>query len=153
MYINVYSKCHLQGKSADIACRIREKVCEVLPCDMYSSYPLGKEIIHQFDVVTCQLILESCCRTKEMYKTAATNLSRLVKPGGRLVMQSVLGSEHYMVQNHKMPTLPVDITFVESVFKSNGFKNIAFHICEAAYSAAIAVNKGIYIMHALKCLE
>ena len=118
-------------------------MCEVLPCDVHSSYPLGEEKMQQFDVVTCQLVLQGCCRTKEMYKAAALNLSRLVKPGGRLVILSTLEAEYYMVGNHKISVLTVDTTFLESVFEAIGFNNICFHICEGVFCHEIAIKASV----------
>lgn len=134
--------------SEDIERRIREKVCEVLPCDIHSSYPLGE--MQEFDVVTCQLVLEGCSRTKEMYRNAASNLSRLVKQGGHLFLLSVLYSDYYIVQGHQFPVLNVDTNFVKSVFESTGFGEITFHVCEEAINHDSCVTKCLYTMHAVK---
>ena len=139
--------------SEDIAICIREKVCEVLRCDIHSSCPLGKDKMQQFDVVTCQLILEGCSRREEMFRNGAANLSRLIKPGGHLLLLSVLLSDYYVVHGHTFPGLNVDSSFVKSVFESTGFEETTFHVDAEGLNHDSCVTEHPYIMHTVKHVQ
>ena len=63
---------------------LRNKIVEILPCDVKATEMLGP---HQglFDVVHTNLCLEIVCETAVDFTDALSNLKKMVKPGGYLL--------------------------------------------------------------------
>ena len=117
---------YFSTQASDIETRIKKKVKDVLPCDVTEANLLLPENIGQFDVITCQLVLETACRTWDAYSKAFQNVSQLVRPDGRLIMVLVFEATHYYTAGKAFFDLPITRDFIEKLLSDNGFENLSF---------------------------
>ncbi|KAI8493867.1 hypothetical protein Bbelb_282140 [Branchiostoma belcheri] len=80
--------------------------------------------VRKFDVITSMKCLEVACPTRESYSAAVRSITRLLKPGGTLLMISVISESFHTIGGHKFFTLTVDESFIEEVLKAAGFNAI-----------------------------
>lgn len=75
--------------------RLRGLVATLSTCDLRNSLPLGNSI--QYDAVSCFYTTEQASESKDQWFTVFSNLSTLVRTGGRLITCSVGPTDHYVV--------------------------------------------------------
>ncbi|XP_078697820.1 nicotinamide N-methyltransferase-like [Branchiostoma floridae x Branchiostoma belcheri] len=117
----------LEGDSSSWEARkshLRYAIKAVIPCDVTKPDPLTPHEYEQFDVITSMKCLEVACPTRESYSAAVRSITRLLKPGGTLVMISVISESFHTIGGHKFFTLTVDESFIEEVLKAAGYEAI-----------------------------
>ena len=101
----------LEGKSEEEAKQreeeLRSKISQVIPCDIRENNPIELKEPTLFDVVGSSLCLEAVMESEAAYREAILKLSKLLKPGGHLVMAGVLGQSFYRVGDGKFYTFPL----------------------------------------------
>ena len=78
--------------------RTRDAIKEVIPCDINNDNILLDPSKGPYDFVMSSLCLEAACMTKQSYIKAVGKLCGLIKPGGKLFQNGVLGQTFYMVK-------------------------------------------------------
>ncbi len=89
------------GPAIDVA--TREKIQAILACDVLEpnvidlehSYPTGVTVPSQFDLITSIFCLEYATNCSRDYNRAMQNVSKLLKPGGHLLLGGVLEETCY----------------------------------------------------------
>ena len=122
----------LEGRGEDEVVKrqddLRHLVKGVIPCDILRDPPLlvpGYE--GPYDIIFSSLCLTAACTTHEEYSQAIGRLTKYLKPGGKLILQSVQssGSYHYYdVGSEKFFSLSVTPEFQNSTLSENGYKDI-----------------------------
>ena len=86
----------LEGKSeTDVSSREERMraISKVVSCDITAEHPSECGYEGPYDIVTTILAIENVCKTEEEYLVLVRNLSKLVKPGGYLLMFSQLSRQ------------------------------------------------------------
>ena len=123
----------LEGKGEDEVVKrqddLRRLVKGVIPCDILCDPPLlvpGYE--GPYDIILSSLCLSAACTTHEEYSQAVGRLTKYLKPGGKLILQSFQSSgvyHYYHVGSKKFFALNVTLEFQDSVLNENGYKDIS----------------------------
>ncbi|XP_046639230.1 nicotinamide N-methyltransferase-like [Daphnia pulicaria] len=108
--------------------RVRHSVRAVVPCNVLLTNPLmnDKEAAQNadgnslYDVIITTLCLEFATLSVDEYSAAVGNVTRLLSPGGFLVVQGALGNSHYWHNNHQFPSVTLSRAVVESAVKKAG---------------------------------
>ncbi|KAJ1197297.1 hypothetical protein NDU88_001159 [Pleurodeles waltl] len=116
--------CELEGKrdkSTEKEEKLRQKVKQVLKCDVTKGYPLEPLVLPTADCLLSALCLEGACKDQETFRDALKNISSLLKIGGHLVMMGVLEETFYMVGHYKFSCLFLDVEFVRNAVIDAGY--------------------------------
>ena len=105
---------------------LRSKISCIIPCDVPQTKPLHLDEIsvtdqQKFDIISTTLCLEAAETSDDAYSKAVVELSKLLKPGGYLIMAGVLGESSCMVEDGKV-TEPL----AQRALDKAGFKNLHF---------------------------
>ena len=85
--------------------RVRAAVRDVVHCDATMD-PVVDYPNPAFDSIIVTLCLEEACSTFEVLKTTIARLAAILKPGGHLIIFSVLGETFYKVGEQVIKVIP-----------------------------------------------
>ena len=140
----------LEGKGEDEVLKrqddLRCLVKGVVPCNILCDPPLlapGYE--GPYDIVFSSLCVSCATTTHEEYSQAIGRLTRHIKPGGKLILNSVEGTEehrYYCVGSEKFYSLSVTPELINDVLTRNGYKdiNITRQVSEGTSGAKAAMT-------------
>ncbi|KAM9032680.1 nicotinamide N-methyltransferase-like [Sarcophilus harrisii] len=140
--------CELEGdrdKWTDKEEKLREKVKQLLKSDVTQSQPLGSVSLPQADCLLTIYCLETACKDLPTYQQALKNISKLLKPGGTLVLFSVLKGHYYMVENYKFSCLPLTPEEIKGALDKAGFICDKSEVIPRNYDKAHVNHDGIII--------
>ncbi|KAM9299368.1 nicotinamide N-methyltransferase-like [Gastrophryne carolinensis] len=147
--------CELEGNR--ISCeekaeKLRSKVKQILRCDVLKKNPFEPLNVAPADCVLSSLCLEGPCKDMETFTAAITHLRDLVKPGGHLVILSVLNSKCYYVGDKYFTVLPCTKEGVEKAFKDAGYEivDMKFSSRNDLSELHIASHDSHYYVRAIK---
>ena len=128
----------LEGKgereTAEREEQLRKVVTAVVSCDITKDCIIEKGHEGPYDVVFSCLCLAVACATKDAYAAAVLKLSKLLKPGGWIVLvvplpkPEVKDQDFYVIDANKFHCLIVDEDFVRSCLQQAGFCNIEINL-------------------------
>ena len=104
--------------------RLRDAIKDIFPCNILFDNPLYPHPHRQFDCVIVSSILECACQDKTSYERSVANISRLLKPGGCLLLHGYLEENFCRVGREYFQSFSVDAAFVRSTFSKAGFGNL-----------------------------
>uniref|UniRef100_A0A670JXF7 Nicotinamide N-methyltransferase-like n=1 Tax=Podarcis muralis TaxID=64176 RepID=A0A670JXF7_PODMU len=116
--------CELEGnreKWEEKEEKVRRAIKQVLKCDVTQASPLGPVALPPADCLLSSLCLEGACKDLPTYRSALKNISSLVKPGGHLILGSVLEETYYKVGQQPFSGLYLEWASVEEALKEAGF--------------------------------
>ena len=99
---------------------LRQKVKELLHCDIFLSDPLS--INKKFPLVTSFYCADSATHSKEAWELAMGNIFNLVAPDGWFVMSALEKAKSYKVGSLNFHSAEVNERDVKDVFQNLGFK-------------------------------
>ena len=123
----------LEGKGSEEAlireAELREKITHILPCDIALEDPVKwpstwTSQLGSFDVVTTSLCLEAAVKSETEYRDAIAKLKKYLKPGGFLVMFSVIGETFYYVGKEKFYCLFLSENQIQEILCQEGFGGV-----------------------------
>ncbi|XP_063799291.1 indolethylamine N-methyltransferase-like [Pseudophryne corroboree] len=117
--------CELEGNRHSIeekAEKLRSKVKQVLKCDALKNNPYDPIVLPPADCLLTCLCLEAPCETIESYCNVLKNFQNLIKPGGHLLVLSMLNSKHYYVGDKRFTCLYITKDDLEKAFKDAGYE-------------------------------
>ncbi|NWR36732.1 NNMT methyltransferase, partial [Tachuris rubrigastra] len=117
--------CELEGdreKWAEKQEKVRKKVKQVLKCDVTKANPTGPVSLPPADCILSTLCLEGACKDLPTFHCALRNIGTLVKPGGHLVLVTVLGETYYAFNNQVFSCLRLEKHEVEVAVEAAGFE-------------------------------
>ncbi|XP_043532314.1 nicotinamide N-methyltransferase [Chiloscyllium plagiosum] len=117
--------CELEGnreKWQEKEKKLRDSIKQVLKCDVHQNNPLHPVELEPVDCLITSLCLEVACKDKAAYCTAVRNVTSLLKPGGMLIMITLLNETFYTVDKHKFSCLKFDQAFLEKTLKETGYE-------------------------------
>ncbi|XP_075694883.1 nicotinamide N-methyltransferase-like [Rhinoderma darwinii] len=147
--------CELEGNresSEEKAEKLRSKVTEVLKCDVMKRNPYDPVVLPPVDCLLCCLWLECACPDMKSYCNVLKNFKNLIKPGGHLLILSVMNGTFYHVGEKYFRPLTTRKDDVEMAFIEAGY-----HIERAVYMPRINKSRmdvgdydSKYFIHARK---
>ncbi|XP_075047249.1 indolethylamine N-methyltransferase-like isoform X2 [Mixophyes fleayi] len=117
--------CELEGNRKNYeekAEKLRSKVKRVLKCDALKSNPYEPLVLPPADCLLTCLCLEVACKDIESFCNVLKNFKNLIKPGGHLLVLSVLNSTYYDVGMKRFSALPLTKKDLEMAFKEAGYE-------------------------------
>uniref|UniRef100_A0A8C3J855 Nicotinamide N-methyltransferase n=1 Tax=Calidris pygmaea TaxID=425635 RepID=A0A8C3J855_9CHAR len=117
--------CELEGereKWAEKEEKLRQKVRQVLKCDVTKANPTDPVSLPPADCVVSTLCLEAACKDLATFRGALRNVGTLLKPGGHLVMVTVLRETYYAFNNVVFSCLRLEKDEVEEAVEGAGFE-------------------------------
>ena len=107
--------------------KLRQVIKAVVPCDITADPPIEDEFKGPYDVVLSSLCLEAACSSEKEYIAAVERLWKLLKKGGRLLLQSVEAptkTHYYIVGKQKFAVLSAPPNLVREALVNAGFDGI-----------------------------
>ena len=121
----------LEGNSKEEAAmrqeELRRAVKAVIPCDITKDAPIDPAYNGPYDVVLSSLCLDTASTSLEEFAGAVRKLAKYIKPGGKLLLQTVSGSADtvfYMVGKEKFFGLSINEDILTTTLKKIGFCDI-----------------------------
>ncbi|NXF09259.1 NNMT methyltransferase, partial [Smithornis capensis] len=117
--------CELEGdrdKWAEKQEKLRKKVKQVLKCDVTKANPTDPVSLPPADCIVSTLCLEAACKDLPAFRRALRNISTLVKPGGHLVLVTVLKETYYAFNDQVFSCLRLEKHEVEEAVEAAGFQ-------------------------------
>ncbi|NXH14682.1 NNMT methyltransferase, partial [Bucco capensis] len=117
--------CELEGdreKWAEKEEKLRKKVKQVLKCDVTKANPTEPVSLPSADCLLSTLCLEAACKDLATFRSALRNISALVKPGGHLVLLTVLRETYYAFNKQVFSCLHLEREAVEEAVEGAGFE-------------------------------
>ncbi len=124
-----------------VACRaadMRRKVTVLSRCDALAQAPLGSDA-RQYDLVVAQTVTDSVATNFSEWVAVMDNISRLVKPGGGLLISVITGTEYYRVGRSRYANLHLT---GEDLFK--GYQAIGYDPDTFCLESMVALDKRDY---------
>uniref|UniRef100_A0A8C2ACS3 Zgc:64002 n=1 Tax=Cyprinus carpio TaxID=7962 RepID=A0A8C2ACS3_CYPCA len=107
---------------SDLEATLKQQAKKVLKCDVRLDNPFYPHTLEPADCVITSLCLEAVCKDIQTYCLALHGLSKLMRPGGLLVMIGVLGESFYKVDEQLFSCLGLSRDNIEE-----GFCCCSFH--------------------------
>ncbi|KAI7797481.1 nicotinamide N-methyltransferase [Triplophysa rosa] len=124
--------CEMEGKSlSDLEAALKQRVKKVLKCDVRLENPFYPHTLEPADCVVTSLCLEAACKDIPSYCRALDGLTKLLRPGGLLVMIGVLGETFYKVNEQRFSCLRLNKHDIEEALQSSGLSLHEFNILPA----------------------
>ncbi|KAJ6653166.1 hypothetical protein lerEdw1_010039 [Lerista edwardsae] len=117
--------CELEGdreKWAEKEELLRKTIKQVLKCDVTLPNPLAPVVLPPADCLLSSLCLEGACKDLPTFCSALKNIGSLLKPGGHLVLYSILEETFYMVGQRRFSCLYLERKFLEDAVVQAGFE-------------------------------
>ncbi|XP_044134396.1 nicotinamide N-methyltransferase-like [Bufo gargarizans] len=131
--------CELEGnregweKKAE---KLRSKVKEVLKCDALKKNPYDPIVVPPVDCLISCLCLEAPCKDIKSYCEVLKKFQHLIKPGGHLLILSVLNATFYYVGKTYFSAMITKKDELEMAFKEAGYE-----IEKAVYTSRLDRSK------------
>ncbi|KAM3922652.1 nicotinamide N-methyltransferase-like [Leptodactylus fuscus] len=151
----IKSVCELEGNGDDVeekAEKLRSKVKEVLKCDALKENPYDPVVLPPVDCLLSCLCLEAPCKDMKSFCNVLKNFQDLIKPGGHLMILSVMNSTFYYVGKSYFSSLTVKKEDLEMAFKEAGYQiEKAVYVPRTDRSRMDVSNfQELYFIHARK---
>ncbi|XP_072282741.1 indolethylamine N-methyltransferase-like isoform X2 [Pyxicephalus adspersus] len=127
----VKTVCEIEGKSdkwEEKQDRLRSRIQKVLKCDVNKSNPLDPVEIPPADCLITSLCLETACKDLDAYYSAIRNITKLLRPGGHLVVIGALGNTYYRVQQKDFFCLSLREDTVINAITQAGYKVLSMDV-------------------------
>ncbi|XP_030076751.1 nicotinamide N-methyltransferase [Microcaecilia unicolor] len=120
----VKAVCDLEGKSGQLVEKqekLRRAVKQVIKCDVTKSRPMDPLVLPKADCVLTIGCLECACKDLDTYRNTLKNLSSLLKIGGHIVIDGILGSTYFLCGKRRFSCLTLDEAFMKKAVTEAGF--------------------------------
>ncbi|CAN2391897.1 Nicotinamide N-methyltransferase [Pristimantis euphronides] len=141
----VKTVCDLEGdrnRWVEKEKKLRTRIQKVLKCDVTKKNPLDPTMIPPADCLTTALCLETASSDINAYYRSLGNITTLLKPGGHLVLISVLGNTFYKVGEKAFFSLCLDEQTVRNAVINSGYsiKDVAVYNIPNPTSSALITD-------------
>ncbi|KAF4075137.1 hypothetical protein AMELA_G00231140 [Ameiurus melas] len=142
--------CEMEGtSSSDVEVKLRQRVKQVLKCNLLSENIFYPESIEPADCVITSLCLEAACKDLPSYRDAFCRVAKLLRPGGSLIMVGVFGETFYCIDQIRFSCLKISRADVEDILRNLDFTVQEFNI----FPAQDRENKVFFFLVALKSIK
>uniref|UniRef100_A0A8C5PZ54 Nicotinamide N-methyltransferase n=1 Tax=Leptobrachium leishanense TaxID=445787 RepID=A0A8C5PZ54_9ANUR len=151
----VQTVCDLEGNSekcAEKEEKLRRAVRNVLKCDALKKNPFEPLVLPPADCVISCLCLEAPCKDADAYCNSVKNFKTLLKPGGHIIIQSVIGCTYYYIGKKRFCSLTVTKEDLKRAFTEGGYEILKLELKEREDMALTSIcdHQGFYFVHARK---
>ncbi|KAL0994884.1 hypothetical protein UPYG_G00128740 [Umbra pygmaea] len=125
--------CDLEGARTPqiITDTLRQKVKQVLKCDICLENPFHPVTVPPADCVISSLCLEAACKDRESYRRSLSSMVGLLKPGGVLVLVGDLEESYYMVGEQRFACVNLSQEFIRTTLSELGLDVEEFTLQQA----------------------
>jgi hypothetical protein len=110
---------------AQRAAEVRRKLTRLSRCDALAQMPLGPDA-GQYDLVVAQAVTDSVATNFSEWVQVMGNISRLVKPGGGLLISVITGTEYYSVGRNRYANLHLTPENIFAGYEKSGYDPATF---------------------------
>nr|WKR38370.1 putative N-methyltransferase [Rhinella marina] len=147
--------CELEGKSDNWEKKeetLRRKVTKVLKCDTLAEKPYDPVPMPEADCLISCLCLEVACKDLEDFTNILKKFKELLKPGGHIIIQSVLNCSLYFVGKKSFYCLSITKDELEQAFKEAGYEIVKLKVAPRSEKiwANVSDHSDYYYIHARK---
>ncbi|XP_068103259.1 indolethylamine N-methyltransferase-like [Hyperolius riggenbachi] len=114
----------LEGKSAQIQDKdeqLKAVISHVISCDFENENITHPVVLPLADCITSVFLMEGICKDEDDYMKHLEKISKLLKPGGHLILIGVLNTSYYIVGGGKFYGFQFDDRFVKNALSKLGF--------------------------------
>ncbi|XP_068099843.1 indolethylamine N-methyltransferase-like [Hyperolius riggenbachi] len=114
----------LEGKSAQVQDKdeqLKAAISHVISCDFENENITHPVVLPLADCITSVFLMESICKDEEDYMKILGKMSKLLRPGGHLILIAVLNSSYFIVGGEKFHGFGFDESFVKNALSKLGF--------------------------------
>ncbi|XP_069804040.1 nicotinamide N-methyltransferase-like [Dendropsophus ebraccatus] len=101
--------------------KVRSAVQHVMKCDIEKENMTDPIVLPPADCILSAWLLDHICRSQDDYIRYLKKFSKLLKPGGHLILIGSLGKTYMMVGKDKIHALTYDEDFVRKALVGEGF--------------------------------
>ncbi|KAM3921003.1 indolethylamine N-methyltransferase-like [Leptodactylus fuscus] len=145
--------CELEGNSnlEKKEETLRKKITKVLKCDALAKKPYGEPMPEADCLISC-LCLEAPCKDLEAFTNLLKKFMDLLKPGGHIILQSVLNCTFYYVGKTWFSCLSLTKDDLEQAFKEAGYEIIRLKVEPRSEKLGMDISDydACYYVHARK---
>ena len=105
--------------------QVRKLVKAVVHCDLTQDPPIDKDYDKLYDVVISSMVVECIAQNYDEYNILMSRLSKLVKPGGLLLLYGVENNEFYTVGDFTFKNFPISSEMAMAAVKNAGFADVS----------------------------
>ncbi|XP_056400836.1 indolethylamine N-methyltransferase-like [Hyla sarda] len=114
----------IQGNSnqfQDTEGKVRSAIPHVMKCDLEKENMTDPIVLPPVDCIISAVLLDSICKDQDDYIRYLRNFSKLLKPGGHLMLIGALDMTYYTVGKDKIHAFPYDEDFARKALVGEGF--------------------------------
>lgn len=132
--------------------QVRNKVKGAVECDVNKPNPLAGTLLEnaKFDVITSCLCLHVAALTIDDFKKALQNISKLLKPGGHLVVADILDNKFYAVGDKKFRAFSTTLEELQTAYKESGYVIEQWNSTSFAFDYTVCDASTMYTVLAKK---
>lgn len=127
--------------------RLRNKIKEIIRCDVYQKNPLEPKKYKNFDIISVNFVPESITDNEKEFILIMKNISSLLRTKGILVMTLLKGAKFYKVGKLKFPGFSVDERYIKKILSKLGYQNISIQSVDAEHNQGY---EGLIFLTAIK---
>ncbi|XP_073511380.1 indolethylamine N-methyltransferase-like isoform X2 [Phyllobates terribilis] len=147
--------CELEGNSNEWEKKeetLRRKVTKVLKCDALAEKPYDPVPMPEADCLISCLCLEAPCKDLEAFTNALKKFKELLKPGGHILIQSVLNCTFYHVGEKWFSSLSLTKDDLEKAFTEAGYGTVKIKVTPRSDRSRMDISDydSLYFVHARK---
>ncbi|XP_075184888.1 indolethylamine N-methyltransferase-like [Anomaloglossus baeobatrachus] len=101
--------------------KVRSALQHVVKCDLEKENIMDPIVLPPADCVITAWFLDVISKDQDDYMRYLRKFSRLLKPGGHIILLGCLGTTYYTVGEHKFHALNYDEDFVRKALAGEGF--------------------------------
>lgn len=126
--------------------RVLGKVKNVVSCDVNKPNPLSETVLEnaKFDAITSCLCLQVAALTLENFQRNLKSISKMLKPGGHLVVADILDETYYQVGEKKFQSLSLTLEELKGAFKDSGFVIERFNTLDHTLRSTVCNGNTVY---------
>ncbi|XP_056397742.1 indolethylamine N-methyltransferase-like [Hyla sarda] len=100
---------------------VKSDVAHVVKCDLEQENIMDPMVLPLADCIISAWLLDAVCKDQDDYRRYLRKFSRMLKPGGHLILIGDLEKTYYTVGDDKMKTFTYDENFARKALVGEGF--------------------------------
>ncbi|XP_069803691.1 nicotinamide N-methyltransferase-like [Dendropsophus ebraccatus] len=143
----------LEGNSDELQDKeekVRSAIPQVMICDLEKENMTAPIVLPPADCIISAWLLEAICKDQDDYIRYLRKFSRLLKPGGHLILIGSLEISYYTVEKDKFHAFTYDEEFVRKALAGEGFVVDDFKVKERTIVTDLTDYRAIIVIAAHK---
>ncbi|KAG8549187.1 hypothetical protein GDO81_022351 [Engystomops pustulosus] len=143
----------IEGNSDELQhkqCEVRSALQHVVKCDIKKENMTEPIDLPPADCIISAWLLEAISKDKDDYVRNLRKFSKLLKPGGHLILVGSLGATYFKIYKEKFYFLTYDEEFVRGVLVAEGFAIDHCNVCRRTVESDLVDYKYVIFIAAHK---